>query len=429
MLLLFACSVTACGAGGVRARIGVSSMVSMFDQALHIIVTGLPANRRVTIVLRSTDANGISWSSHAVFRADPKGVVDLATASALSGGYVGVNPMGLVESMQPTRHQPVAYIWRQQDRFSLEVEGAHGSTLAMKTFVRRLVAPGVSVAKETLAAVGFVGAFVKPPATTPRHPAVLLIGGSEGGFGGVLSSYALAAAGYPTLDIAYFKEPGLPSQLKDIPLGYFAKALRWMSAQPGVLPHDLYVSGVSRGSEAALLLAVHYPVLVHGVIASSPSDLSFGSFPVPGFPAWTYHGRAVPYFRGLANPLVPTIDPAATIATRRIRGPIFLDCGTADFVWPSCSYAAAIQQGLTAAHDQYPHVLYRYRGAGHFVGSLIPYEPVSAKDSSYRNGDGATPLANSNAEARLWPKVLEFLSGRQLTATVTAPSTPPSPTR
>jgi enterochelin esterase-like enzyme len=44
-----------------------------------------------------------------------------------------------------------------------------------------------------------------------------------------------------------------------------------------VLPADIYVSGGSRGGEAALLLGVHYPSLVHGVIASSPSDISFGA--------------------------------------------------------------------------------------------------------------------------------------------------------
>ena len=67
-----------------------------------------------------------------------------------------------------------------------------------------------------------------------RHPGVLLLGGSERGLVGALLPAMLAAQGYPTLDVAYFKEPGLPQSLEDIPLGYCVKALRWLAARPGV---------------------------------------------------------------------------------------------------------------------------------------------------------------------------------------------------
>lgn len=100
----------------------------------------------------------------------------------------------------------------------------------------------------------------------------------------------------------------MPSELSDIPLEYFAGALRWLARQPEVIAKQIYVSGVSRGSEAALLLGVHYPDLVHGVIASSPSDLSFGSYPAPGSAAWTYHGKPVPYSSAFSS-VVPIVDP------------------------------------------------------------------------------------------------------------------------
>ena len=103
------------------------------------------------------------------------------------------------------------------------------------------------------------------------------------------------------LDLAYFGEPGLPATLKDIPLEYFARALRWLDRQPQVLKGHTYVMGASRGSEAALLLGAHYPTLVHGVIANSPSDVSFESFPRGGSAAWTLHGRPVPIPRALAR--------------------------------------------------------------------------------------------------------------------------------
>jgi dienelactone hydrolase len=102
---------------------------------------------------------------------------------------------------------------------------------------------------------------------------------------------------------------------------------------------------------------------------------------------------------------------------------VLLDCGTDDQTWISCTFAEAIQRRLTAAGDRYAHVLYRYAGAGHLVDSLIPYEPTSF-DTPAVNGD--SPLANADADARLWPDILRFLadpSGR--TGTFTAPATPP----
>ena len=68
--------------------------------------------------------------------------------------------------------------------------------------------------RETLAQEGFVGAYWAPttPARQP-HAAVLLFGGSEGGLDGTLLAGTLAGQGYPTLDVAYFKEPGLPQSL------------------------------------------------------------------------------------------------------------------------------------------------------------------------------------------------------------------------
>jgi pimeloyl-ACP methyl ester carboxylesterase len=110
------------------------------------------------------------------------------------------------------------------------------------------------------------------------------------------------------------------------------------------LHQAIYVSGGSRGSEAALLLGVHYPNLVHAVIASSPSGISFGAYPGSGA-AWTFDGKPVPYSPTFSAAR-PVIDPAADIAVRNIRGPVFLDCGTADLIWTSCAYAATANPKL-----------------------------------------------------------------------------------
>jgi BAAT / Acyl-CoA thioester hydrolase C terminal len=121
----------------------------------------------------------------------------------------------------------------------------------------------------------------------------------------------------------------------------------------------------------------------------------------------------------------PVVDPAAEIPVQQIHGPVLLDCGTDDQTWTSCAYAQAIQNRLGAARDPFPHVLFRYSGAGHFVGVLIPYEPGAMLVNLVNQGD--TPLAKLNSDARLWPHVLRFLSNPAAqTGTFTAPATPPS---
>jgi dienelactone hydrolase len=421
--------LTACGSPPAvsAVRVMVAPASSLFDQPADIVVSGLGPDRTVTVGLRSVDAMGTVWTSRAVFRSSGAGPVNLATAPAVSGSYHGVDPMGLIDAMQPTSGQPVPYYWHgaAPRRFQITVTMA-GSTVAEAAFSRAGNAPGVTVSTESIAATGFVGQFWEPPAGSAPRPGVLEFGGSEGGLSGQLLGSALASAGYPTLDIAYFGEPGLPSGLQGIPLEYFARALRWLARQPGVLAGQTYVSGVSRGSEAALLLGVYYPGLVHGVIASSPNDVALCSYPVCQGAAWTLDGKPLPYTRQVDQPH-PTDTPAAVIPVQKIRGPVFLECGTADRVWTSCAFAQAIQGRLNAAHDRYPHVLYRYQGAGHGAGDLTPYEPISSGFADLDgNSGGDSPLANTDATARLWPQLLDFLADPEgRTGTFTAPATPP----
>lgn len=415
--------------GHYDGRVTVTPESSLFDQPVHIVVHDVPPDSRVNVTLRSTDSDRHSFTSGAVFRSTGSGTVDLATAPALDGSYLGVNPMGLIQTLQAATGPPTLYFWagpRPQGFYVTVADG--GSTVAAGQFRRTGAATGVTVRQEAIAATGFYGQFWRPPAGRSPRPAILEFGGSEGGLSGQLLGAALASAGYPTLDVAYFNEPGLPQQLKDIPLEYFARALRWLARQPGVLARRIWVSGGSRGSEAALLLGAYYPSLVHGVIASTPSDAAICSYPGCTGPAWTLHGKPLPYTRLIDDP-APTDDPAAVIPVQKIRGPVFLDCGTADKVWTSCAYAQTIQQRLAAAHDPHPHVLYRYQGGGHLLNGLVPYEPSSAAALAAVSpqGEGGTFLANDDADGRLWPHLLHFLANPTgQTGTFTAPATPPS---
>ena len=161
----------------------------------------------------------------------------------------------------------------------------------------------------------------------------------------------LAAHGIPALVVGYFHAPGLPDRLKDIPLEYFRAALAWLDRRPEVDAQRVSLLGVSYGSEAALLLAAHYPNLVHGVAALVPSSVvtcgtigagrgGFESHACIGSP-WTFAGKPLPY-AAVPNKLQPAVDPQAVIPVERIPSPVFLACGGRDQIWNSCRSARAI---------------------------------------------------------------------------------------
>lgn len=406
------------------ATVHVEPTNTLFSQPVHIRATGLPPRKTVTLAVSAVDARGVRWTSSATYRTSAGGGIDVDHSPALLGSYEGVNGMGLIESMTPTRQVAgdIEFVWGLRSTpFAFHVTvRMSGQQLTAATFQREGMAPGVRARVETLSGAGFDGGWWLPPPGTRRHPGVLVFGGDEGGIAGSLISSALASAGYPTLDIAYFQggdpaaAPGLPKTLHDIPLEYFAKALRWLANRPQVEAQKIYVESGSRGTQAAFLLGVHYPKLVHGIINLSASDVAFGSLPAPGGPVWTFRGKPVPYSRAAVGPSgTPGVNTDALIPVQEIRGPILLACGSNDQLQDSCGYDQDAEQRLSAAHDPFPHPSYTYPNAGHLVDQLIAYEPVSPTALSlpeYQDAEGPTPLANDQADANLWPQVLHFLA-------------------
>lgn len=245
---------------------------------------------------------------------------------------------------------------------------------------------------ETMRVVGHGVLFV------PKHPksvGILAFGGSEGGLSMREEAALLAAHGYTTLALAYFHAPGLPRDLHDIPIEYFGRALQALARQPGV--RKLVTYGVSRGSEAAQLAAIHYPQ-VRGVIALVPANGSRCGIPVFDGThfvscvgaAWTWHGKPVPW-----DYRAPSRKP---FPDERINGPMFVVCGELDGIWPSCPMAEAIK---TRAKDV---TLIECARCGHAIGGLPPYFAGAA------HLDAGFPDAEARARAAYWPKLLAWLA-------------------
>jgi pimeloyl-ACP methyl ester carboxylesterase len=391
--------VTGC-ASGRHVRIDVTPATSLPDQSLHIRVFGLHRDEVVTVRIRARDTCGRLWRSGARFRADGNGALDLDRQAPLGGTYRRVWGDGLLASLSRAS-VGAFFVWSGSRQPSLRVEVlAHGNLLLSRAIRRRL--PKVEQRTLRVARTGFYGRYYAPPARHLHGVPVLVFGGSEGGLSFSLLASVLALHGHPTLALAYFNAPGLPQTLSRIRLEYFARALRWLRARPEAGGRRVAVIGVSRGSEAAQLLGVHYPRLVRAVVASVPSNSAICDLPFCSGPAWTFHGRAIPYTRQF-DFTQPDDNPAAVIPVERIRAPLLLVCGGRDAIWRSCPYMHAIVARRTRFGRSSRDVAYAYPDAGHFVGSLLPYVVVAPRWLSFKPAD-------ERGRQDLWPHVLSFLA-------------------
>jgi dienelactone hydrolase len=409
--LLLAVVTAGCGGASHPAvRLQVTPATSVEDQPVRIRIDGLRRLQGVWLELRSTDANGTVFVSRAAFGADEHGVLDVARANALTGSaYSGVWPMGLLTELSAPNALPLtAYRWGSTPRRFVLTAVSASQTIASAAFVRRWRRGTFTTVTNTVSRNGFAGTFSAPVGARQRA-AVLVIGGAEGGLGSPWLRERLAANGIPALTIGYFHAPGLPDKLHDIPLEYFRTALNWLDRRPEVDPQRVAVLGSSYGSEAALLLGVYYPSLVHAIVALVPSSVvtcgvvGAGRFTLTmprclGSP-WTFDGKPLPHTT-LLNRVQPRDESRAVIPVERIRAPVLLACGGRDQIWSSCAYARAIVARRHALGSLTQ--LYVYPNASHSLGTASVYEPGSLV------GDFFVP-ADERAREDLWPRLLAFL--------------------
>ncbi|MGP4015821.1 acyl-CoA thioester hydrolase/BAAT C-terminal domain-containing protein [Saccharopolyspora sp. 5N708] len=288
---------------------------------------------------------------------------------------------------------------------------------------------------------GLIGVLHHPNSAGP-HPAVLVVGGSEGS----VPEYAaaqLAREGFAALAVAYFGIAPLPGDLVEIPLEYFTAALDWLGQRPEADLDRLAVLGRSRGGELALLLAAAHPELIRAVVAYVPSSVAWQA--VPSDPrammatprsSWSRGGAPVP-FVPMARPTAAdaaefmgflTGKPvsfrssferamgqeaavaAATIEVERINGPVLVLSGGQDQLWPSEQFGARIIQRLAEHDHRFPHRHLCYPDAGHLLG--VPGTALRPRREGFdRLLMGGSPETDEAASRDSWSQVLELLTG------------------
>lgn len=205
------------------------------------------------------------------------------------------------------------------------------------------------------------------PVDAKRGPGVLLLGGSEGGIGADVTRRAidLRSKGFSVLSPSYF---GAPGQL----------------------------ASLSKGAEAALLVAVRHPEL-RAVVAGAPSSVVWDgidwSNPINPDSSWTSEGMPlVSLAYGLFRPWnhigrvyedgLKNLDQHrdSEIQIERLIVPVLV-CGEADTLWPSCRMSRRLRS--RAAEEGGPRVRIlayeRARTAGHLSSTSCEREPAPRK--------------------------------------------------
>jgi dienelactone hydrolase len=420
----------------------VEPPLSPVDRPLEVTVSGLAPGAAVTLRAAATDGAARRWASWARFRADDRGHVDVAARAPVAGTYQGIDPLGLLWSMQPPEPtRPVFFQLRGADPVEVTVVAETGDGPAGSATVQRAFA-GPDVTSRPVPAPGIVGTLWHPGGGGP-YPGVVLLGGSDGG---PLDHAAalLAGHGHAVLSLRYFGVAGRPPALLDIDLEYFDEALRWLLAQPEVAGTRLSLVGLSRGGELALQLGAVFPI-VAAVVAGSPAGIRHAGLP-PDYadftrPAWRYRGEPLPFLPGRRTPgsavrffaawtlrrpfrqrsmferALRDRDQVerASIEVERIDGPVLLISGGRDALWPADRFGDDVLRRLRVHGHRYPVRHLRYADAGHFV--CFPYGLPSLPPMTRLGVHprltidfGGTAAANAAASRESWAEILGFLA-------------------
>ncbi|WP_115462141.1 acyl-CoA thioester hydrolase/BAAT C-terminal domain-containing protein [Winogradskyella aurantiaca] len=264
--------------------------------------------------------------------------------------------------------------------------------------------------------------------------AVILIGGGQWGdyWANEFANKEMVA-----LSLPYNGIEGLPKLPEDIDLEYFENAIQWLKSKKEVSSEKIVVMGASRNAELALVIASTFTNSIKGVIAYSPSSVSWSNTVLPYNsselkPSWKYKGIDIPYIpmeklSGNVSGKVEMIDywekglsktdlvENASIKVENISGPILLFSGSDDRVWPSAKMADMIEKRLEENSFTYTFNNIQFENAGHLI-SRNPEQKTDIRTGKINLGGrefeyefGGTDSGDYKAKKDAKMKLMEFL--------------------
>ncbi len=422
--------------GGVemQPQLEVSPQQVLVGDPVSIRASGLNPGTLASIRIAGKDPFGNTWSSEAWFRADQNGTIDTWRDAPVSGSYTGVDGAGLFWSMACDYAAGMASPFAPLPSLVITLI-VDGKEMANQT-VQRVAA--LNVLKETLSGP-ITGVFIRPQELTQPTPALIVLGGSEGGYNEGWATVMASKTRMPTLALAYFGAEGLPPTLEHIPLETVERAIAWLNEQDVVLEDHIGIVGASRGGELALLAASLFPQ-IKAVVGYTPSGILWEGIGPQDGPAWTYRGKPFPYlkmmeseeqqrrFQQAKETGMPYFDAPsfeyslemqqahieeATVPVERSQAAFLLIGNPDDGVWPSHKLSQVVIDRLAAHGHRRTYQLLSYEQGGHML-VVYPYYPTTMRQFylptvGVWEALGGTAAGAARAAEDSWPRVLEFL--------------------
>jgi len=278
-------------------KLQIQPVAALCDERVSIRVSELPplGKVRINASMCFPWADDVPFESFAWFTADSTGVVDLSKQKPDSGTYDFIDSMGLIVSMKSQDPKAIEKIVQNisvsqsmfidivaecgQDRVNVKIE---------RFFMTRDI-------KRQRISDEFVGDFFYSENANPQT--IVWCGGSGSNLD-VNSPIAavLASRGFNVLAVAYFGEKGIPAELSEIPLEYFERVFAWLSENPITSGKEVWILGMSKGAELALILASRYPFITKMALFA-PHAYCFQGIAFKNVSSWTYEGKSLPFIQ------------------------------------------------------------------------------------------------------------------------------------
>lgn len=416
--------------------------VVLDGEPVRIVADGLRPGETVAIGARrwfaplSTSKPALRrFASEIRIRADAEGRIDLDAMAPDGGSYAGTDPRGLFWSMAATDDGEAAPADADASVVELRLmrDGAEPQVASVR-LVRSL--PGVSVTPVE----AFPGAvFARLPGNGKR-PALILLGGSEGGALITDAAAPFASHGFAVLALPYYSPPSadgvrelpaLPAGMLEHPIESLDRARDWLAQRDDVDASRIAIHGTSLGASFALLAAVHLD-WVAAVVANVPADVVYDGWgpgvaegerssfslrgePLPFVPLLGYEDEIARAARGLdvrvrrpherGRAARPDLAAKARIPVERIRGAVMLIGAYDDQMWPSGMAVQNLAERRIEAG--LPVTALIFPDAGHPLYET-GYAPTTTFNRKQRKV-GGTPEGNARAQHEAWTGTLEFL--------------------
>jgi dienelactone hydrolase len=254
---------------------------------------------------------------------------------------------------------------------------------------------------------------------------VLVLLGSSGRMD-VERAQILARHGAHAMALRWFGGDHQSPGVCEIPIEVFVRALDRLAEEP---VKKLAVIGLSKGAEAALLLACADDRIDLTIAMSPPSVVWANVGPGldgrthPYRSSWTWRGEPLPFvaydddwspaeddepvaYRGLYEQsllLDPDATEGAAIPVEQIRGDLVLAAGRDDQLWPSDVFVRKLATRRVYASQQV-EVIFHDR-AGHTP--LFPGQPLQPESTHIKRG--GTPDADAELGADIWTALIQRL--------------------